>query len=77
MLSWWKTPLAGVQAAVAGGIKCVGYTSQERAAELRRAGADVVITELPKDAIAYFRHIASSRDLSPLASSKQISGQER
>jgi len=51
--------VAGVQAAVAGGIKCVGYTSQERAAELRRAGADVVITELPKDAIAYFRHIAS------------------
>jgi len=69
--------VAGVQAAVAGGIKCVGYTSQERAAELRRAGADVVVTELPKDAIAYFRHIASSRDLSPLASSKQISRQER
>jgi len=69
--------VAGVQAAVAGGIKCVGYTSQERAAELHRAGADVVITELPKDAIAYFRDIASSRDRSPLASSKQISRQER
>ena len=69
--------VAGVQAAVAGGIKCVGYTSQERAAELRGAGADVVVTELPKDAITYFRDIASSRDLPPLASSKQISGQER
>jgi len=69
--------VAGVQAAVAGGMKCVGYTSEERAAELSRAGADVVVTELPKDAVAYFRDIASSRDLSPLAASKQISRQER
>ncbi len=68
--------VAGVQAAVAGGMKCVGYTSAERAAELRHAGADVVVTELPKDAVAYFRLVVSSRDLSTPASSKQISRQE-
>jgi len=69
--------VAGVQAAVAGGMKCVGYTSEEHAAELRRAGADVVVAELPKDAVAYFRDVASSRGLSTPASRKQISRQGR
>jgi len=68
--------VAGVQAAVAGGLKCVGYTSEERADELRRAGADVVVADLPKDAVAYFRDVASSRGLSAPAPSKQISRQE-
>jgi len=69
--------VAGVQAAIAAGMKCVGYTSAERAAELRQAGADVVLAELPKDAVEYFRLVVSSRDLSTPASTKQISRQER
>ena len=68
--------IAGVQAAVAGGMKCVGYTSEERTAELRNAGADVVITELPQDAVAYFRAVASCRDVSTPAPGKQFSRQE-
>jgi len=69
--------VAGVQAAIAGGMKCVGYTSEERAAELRRAGADVVVAELPEDAVGYFRAVVSSRDLSTAASGKQIYRQGR
>jgi len=68
--------VAGVQAAVASGMKCVGYTSEKRTAELLHAGADVVVAELPKDAVAYFQVVASSRDLSAPASSKQLSRQE-
>jgi HAD superfamily hydrolase (TIGR01509 family) len=68
--------VAGVQAAVAGEMKCVGFTSADRADELRRAGADVVVAELPKDAVAYFNAVASSRNLSTPSSSKQLSRQE-
>lgn len=68
--------VAGVQAAVAGGLKCLGYTSAERTDELRRAGADVVVAEFPKDAVVFFQAVASSHDLSTPASSKQLSRQE-
>lgn len=67
---------AGVQAAVAGGMKCVGYASVERAEELRRAGADVVLADFPKDAVSYFRSVVSSYDLSAASVRKQLSRQE-
>ena len=68
--------VAGVQAAVAGRMKCVGYASSERTDELVRAGADAVLAELPNDAVAYLRAVADSRNLSTPASSKQLSRQE-
>jgi HAD superfamily hydrolase (TIGR01509 family) len=46
--------VAGVQAAVAGRMKCVGYTSPERADELHGAGAAAVISDLPQDAFHFF-----------------------
>jgi beta-phosphoglucomutase len=68
--------VAGAQAAVAGGMKCVGFTSAERADELRRVGADDVITDFPEDAVHYFRTLISSHDLSMVAARKQLSRQE-
>jgi HAD superfamily hydrolase (TIGR01509 family) len=51
--------VAGVQAAVSGGIKCVGLTSFDRAGELRDAGADDVISNFPENATEYFKTLAS------------------
>jgi HAD superfamily hydrolase (TIGR01509 family) len=69
--------VAGVQASVAGGMKCVGFTSAERADELRQAGADDVLTDFPKDAVRYFEVLVSSQDLSLVATPKQLSRRER
>jgi len=68
--------VAGVRAAVAAGMKCVGFTSAERADELRQAGADDVLTDFPKDAVRYFETLVSSQDLSLVATRKQLSRQE-
>ena len=54
--------VAGVQAAVAGGMKCVGYTSPERAEELRRVGAGDVISDFPEDSVHYFQSVVSPMD---------------
>jgi len=53
--------VAGVQAAVAGGMKCVGFTSQEHCAELYAGGAHDVISNFPEESLRYFQTIASSR----------------
>jgi HAD superfamily hydrolase (TIGR01509 family) len=49
--------VAGVQAARAAGMKCVGFAPAGCFAELRDAGADDTIAELPVDALAYFRSL--------------------
>jgi len=49
--------VAGVQAARAAGMKCVGYAHPERMSTLIQAGADEVITEFPLDAAQYFRRL--------------------
>ncbi len=69
--------VAGVKAAVACGMKCVGYASIERADKLREAGADDIITDFPEDAVCYFQALVSPRDFSMTPARKQLSGQER
>ncbi|HLK04723.1 MAG TPA: HAD family phosphatase [Candidatus Acidoferrum sp.] len=60
--------VAGVRAAVAAGMKCAGFTSPERADELRRAGADDVISDFSEDAVRYFGALLAS------ANSTEFSG---
>lgn len=59
--------VAGVRAAVAAGMKCVGFTSPRRVQELRDAGADAVVSELPQDSVSYFRALVGSTDLDELS----------
>jgi HAD superfamily hydrolase (TIGR01509 family) len=49
--------VAGVQAARAAGMKCVGYAPPERMPALLQAGADTVIAEFPSDAAQYFQRV--------------------
>ena len=60
--------VAGVQAAVAGGMKCVGFTSHERADELRRAGADDVISDFPQSPVPYFSALLGARNSREISS---------
>jgi len=52
--------VAGVLAARAAGMRCAGYTSSERLAELAEAGADDLISEFPYDAPRYFKDLFAS-----------------
>ena len=52
--------VAGVEAARAAGMRCVGYALPRFAASLAEAGADDVISEFPKDSPTYFKHLVSS-----------------
>jgi HAD superfamily hydrolase (TIGR01509 family) len=49
--------VAGVQAARAAGMKCVGYAPTERGSALIQAGAHEVIAEFPPNAAQYFRRL--------------------
>jgi beta-phosphoglucomutase len=49
--------VAGVQAARAAGMKCVGYAPPVRMPALLQAGADEVVSEFPSDAAQYFRSL--------------------
>lgn len=49
--------VAGVQAAIAAGMICVGFAPLSRVDELRQAGAHDLIAELPEDAPAYFQRL--------------------
>ena len=49
--------VAGVQAAHAAGMRCVGYALPERMSSLREAGADDVIAEFPLDSARYFQRV--------------------
>jgi len=54
--------VAGVAAALAAGMKCVGFApAGPRLEELGEAGAHDLISEIPQDALGYFRLIADSR----------------
>jgi HAD superfamily hydrolase (TIGR01509 family) len=55
--------VAGVQAAHAAGMKCVGYAPPERMSTLSRAGADDVIAEFPLDAAQYFQRLVEPDSL--------------
>lgn len=57
--------VAGVQAARAAGMICVGYAMPERMAELREAGANDVISDFPDDAAGYFKGLASGAEPEP------------
>src|SRR5262249_14811063 len=52
--------VAGVQAAIAGGMKCVGFTCPEHAAELYNAGADDVVADFSGESLRYFQEIAAN-----------------
>jgi beta-phosphoglucomutase len=56
--------VAGVSAARAAGMKCVAFAPAKWFAELAEAGANDLVSELPKDATGYFRAL-----LEPLAAS--------
>ena len=53
--------VAGVQAAIAAGMRCIGYASQERLFSLREAGAHDVIADFPLDVAGYFRMVVEQR----------------
>ena len=59
--------VAGVEAARAAGMKCVGYALPRFAGALAEAGADDVISEFPEDSSAYFKHFVSSNGSQRLA----------
>ena len=59
--------VAGVQAAIAGGMKCIGFTSAKRYEELSNALADDVISEFPDDAVSYFQSFVSVGDASEVS----------
>jgi HAD superfamily hydrolase (TIGR01509 family) len=52
--------VAGVLAARAASMKCVGYAMPRFAAALAEAGADDVISDFPEDSPTYFKHLVSS-----------------
>jgi HAD superfamily hydrolase (TIGR01509 family) len=54
--------VAGVVAARAAGMKCVGYALPRFAAELAGAGADDVISVFPEDAPRYFGELLSCNE---------------
>lgn len=52
--------VAGVAAARAAGMKCVGFVPVEWFGDLAEAGADDLISELPEDATRYFRGLVTA-----------------
>jgi beta-phosphoglucomutase len=54
--------VAGIQAAREAGMKCVGFAPPRRAAELRKAGADDVISDFPDDAVRYFERLVGAAE---------------
>jgi haloacid dehalogenase superfamily, subfamily IA, variant 3 with third motif having DD or ED len=59
--------VAGVTAARAAGMKCVGFAPAKWFAELAEAGADDLISELPVDATSYFTVVLSGKGEEPAA----------
>jgi HAD superfamily hydrolase (TIGR01509 family) len=52
--------VAGVQAARAADMLCIGYTRGEQRQALHDAGASDVISDFPGDMVNYLRHVADS-----------------
>jgi beta-phosphoglucomutase len=59
--------VAGVLAALAAGMKCVGYALPRFATALAEAGADDVISDFPEDSPTYFKYLVSSNGSQRLA----------
>ena len=59
--------VAGVAAARAAGVKCVGFAPAKWFTELAQAGAADLISELPKDATSYFTAVLTARSKEPAA----------
>jgi HAD superfamily hydrolase (TIGR01509 family) len=59
--------VAGVVAARAARMKCVGYALPRFAAALAEAGADDVISDFPEDSPTYFKHLVGSNGTQRLA----------
>jgi beta-phosphoglucomutase family hydrolase len=59
--------VAGVQAAIAARMKCIGFTSAKRCEELSNVLADDVISEFPCDAVSYFQSFISAGDASEVS----------
>ncbi len=68
--------VAGVQAARAANMKCIGYALPERQSELRAAGADDVIPEFPADSAQYFQSILN-QNLRVAMASESATGRAR
>jgi len=64
--------VAGVEAAIASGMKCIGFASGSRTEELGDAMAHDVISEFPRDVVSYFQSFHSVEDSPemPLASAR-------
>ena len=59
--------VAGVAAARAAGMKCVGFAPAKWFPELAEAGADDLISELPHDATSYFTAVLTAKSQEPAA----------
>jgi len=62
--------VAGVTAARAAGMKCVGFAPAKRFAELAEAGADDLISKLPEDATGYFKAVLTAKSEEPAAGAR-------
>jgi len=62
--------VAGVAAARAARMKCVGFVPAEWFTELAQAGADDLISELPEDATSYFTAVLSAYREEPAAGAR-------
>jgi HAD superfamily hydrolase (TIGR01509 family) len=67
--------VAGVQAARAAGMKCVGFALPKHAASLREVSADDVIAEFPEDAVRYFQNLVNRNSLRHPANKFEIAVQ--
>src|SRR5262245_26033943 len=59
--------VAGVAAARAARMKCVGFAPAKWLVELAEAGADDLISRLPADATSYFRSVLNAKSGEPAA----------
>ena len=62
--------VAGVVAARAAGMKCVGFAPVKRFGELAEAGANDLISELPEDAAGYFSGLLTAGNEEPAAGAR-------
>jgi beta-phosphoglucomutase len=62
--------VAGVAAARAAGMKCIGFAPATWFTDLAKAGADDLISELPEDATSYFSAVLTAKSEEPAAGAR-------
>ena len=62
--------VAGVAAARAARMKCVGFVPAKWFTELAQAGSDDLISELPEDATSYFTAVLTAYGEEPAAGAR-------